>query len=214
MSSIARMKMDSTISANELATINYNRTNEIMDLKGQLQEKDFQVDSLSSLIQKHQANYTAITRSLKDAFPNVTVNDISTNVKNGNVYFSMDHRVLFNRGECELTSDGKTILEKVSKVVKDVDSDLMILGHTDSLPYYSATNSNWMLSLNRAHTVMKVMVDHGVRPEKIIIAGRSKYDPKFNNKSQIGRLLNRRIELVLMPDMDKVENLFADHINQ
>lgn len=212
LSSLARMKSDSTIAANELATVSYSRSSELLELRNELQEQKLTMDSLNNVLQRRQNKLNAITTSLKDAFPNLNEKNVSTNLENGYVHFSFDHRVLFNRGEQELASDGRSILTKLSGILQDAQSDVMILGHTDSLPYKSPNYDNWMLSLQRAHSVAEVLVDEGLNPRRLIIAGRSKYDPMFTNNHQIGRLLNRRIELILMPDMEKVEDLFAEYI--
>jgi chemotaxis protein MotB len=212
LSSLARMKKDSTVTANQLATTQYNNSNEIYSLRSQVEEQQQQLDSLHAAVMKRQARLDEITGTLKEAFPNLNETNVSSNVEDGYVYFSLDHRVLFNRGEQSLSEDGKQILKKVSDVLQKAESDVMILGHTDSLPFHSPNYDNWMLSLERAHSVAEILVDKGVSPERLIIAGRGQYEPMFTNDHQVGQLLNRRIELVLMPDMEKVENIFAEHI--
>ena len=212
MTSLASMKADSTITATELATARYNRNKMVHELSMQVEEQNYKLDSLSNVLGKRQSTIGAITSSLKEAFPNLNEHNVDSYMENNYVNISLDHRILFNRGEQELTSDGKIILSKMADVLKKVESDLMILGHTDSLPIYASNYDNWMLSLDRAHAVAKVLVAKGVKPERLIIAGRSKHDPRFENDSQIGRLLNRRIELVLMPDMEKVEDIFAEYV--
>ena len=212
LSSLAKMKADSSVVANQMATTRYNSSKELLELRNKVQEQELIMDSLTKMLQRRQSRINGIKASLKQAFPNVNEESVNSNLENGYVHFVLDHRVLFNRGEQELTTDGELILEKVSGILQEAESDVMILGHTDSLPFNSQSFDNWKLSLERAHSVAKVLVDDGVNPEKLIIAGRSKYDPMFTNDHQIGRLLNRRIELILMPDMEKVEDLFTDYI--
>ena len=214
LSSVARLKADSTVAAVELATAQYNSSTELLQLRRDVLEQQTKLDSLKTALQKRQAKLNSITSSINEAFPNLNEESLSTNLENGYVHFALDHRVLFNSGEGRLTSDGEMILAKAAKVLKEASSDVMILGHTDSLPFDSPHFDNWMLSIERAHSVAKVLVREGLDPNRLIIAGRSKHDPMFANDHQIGRLLNRRIELILMPDMDKVEDLFADHIEK
>ncbi len=211
---MARMKKDSLVIANELATVKYNASKELLLTKEELKFKNERLDSLKSLLSRKQNKIDGIKTKLMKAFPNVAENDVNTYVEDGYVHLELDHRVLFNRGEKSLTSDGHAIISKISNILKNADSDVMVLGHTDSLPIYSSVKNNWDLSISRAQSVMEILVKNGVNPERIIVAGRSKFDPMLDNQTQIGRLLNRRIELVLMPDMEEVESLYTEYIDQ
>jgi chemotaxis protein MotB len=214
LTSIARMKKDSTVAANQIATAKYNKATEVAAMKSQVDNQQQQLDSLKLALLKRQSTLQSVKNALMDAFPNLTEFDVSTRLENGHVFFALDHRVLFNRGEQSITSDGKKILSKVGSILKDAESDIMVLGHTDSIPYHTEKYDNWMLSMERAHSVAEILVEFGVDPQRLIIAGKGQYEPEFDNAHQIGQLLNRRIELVLLPDMQKVEDLFADHISK
>jgi len=213
LSSLARMKKDSTLAANQIATVKYNQTKEVSSLQNEVYRQQQQIDSLRTTLQKRQSTLQALSVSLKDAFPNLTETGISTNLEKGYVHFALDHRVLFNRGEQSLTADGKQILTKVAGILENTESDLMVLGHTDSIPFLSPHYDNWMLSMERAHSVAEALVKAGFDPHRLIIAGKGQYEPEFDNSHQIGQLLNRRIDLVLMPDMEKVEDIFSEHIS-
>lgn len=212
LSSVAKLKADSTVAANDMATIQHKSSKEIYQLQTDLRTQQEKLDSLEVALNKRQARLDGITASIDEAFPNMQEKSVSTNLDNGYIHFSLNHRVLFNRGEESLTSEGRQILAKAAKVLQNAESDVMILGHTDSLPFNSPNYDNWLLSIERAHSVAGILVEEGMDPERLIIAGRSKHDPMFANDNHIGRLLNRRIEMILMPDMDKVEEMFADYI--
>jgi flagellar motor protein MotB len=212
ISEIARLKSDSTVQANEAVTLRYNKTNELIFKEKAIFEKNQRIDSLMKLssIQKHQLDN--ILTNLKNAFPYFTNEQVETYIDKGFLHVSLDHRVLFNRGENDISPEGVLVVESISKELQPFSYDIMILGHTDTIPYFGSNKDNWQLSFERAHSVMEIMVDSGIPAERIIIAGRGKNEPFIKNKTQIGRLLNRRIEVILMPDMGEVENIFAEYI--
>lgn len=62
-------------------------------------------------------------------------------------------------------------------------------------------SSNWALSAARAVTVTEALIDSGVKPTRLNAAGFGPYDPIASNASSKGRQKNRRIEIVLEPNL-------------
>ena len=48
------------------------------------------------------------------------------------------------------------------------------------------------------------MLDSGVSPERVSGAGYGEYQPRAANDSPEGRRLNRRIEIVMLPNLDVI----------
>ena len=109
-------------------------------------------------------------------------------------------QILFELGEAEIKNEGRDVLDKVAKVLKDMPNNVMIEGHTDSLPIETDEfPSNWELSTARATEVIKYFVeDPGISPERLSAAGYSKYRPIKPNDSPKNRALNRRVEVVIL----------------
>ena len=104
---------------------------------------------------------------------------------------------------------GKDALKKIAEVLsKQSDINIAIEGHTDSIPYANSNspiNSNWDLSVMRASSVTKLMVDnYGVNPARVTPIGRSRYSPVESNSTPEGRSKNRRIDVILEPDMKAI----------
>jgi chemotaxis protein MotB len=208
----ARLRSDSTVQANEVATLEYKISNQLITKEHALNKKNKRIDSLMKLSSLQKDQLDNILNNLKVAFPHFTNEDIDTYIEQGFLHVSLDHRVLFNRGENDISPEGVLVIESISKELQSFSSDIMILGHTDTIPYHGSNKDPCQLSFERAHSVMEIMVDSGIPSERIIIAGRGKNEPFIKNKTQIGRLLNRRIEVILMPDMGQVENIFTEFI--
>ena len=71
---------------------------------------------------------------------------------------------------------------------------VLIIGYTDDI---GSDAFNQELSLARAHTVQRILVEKGVAESKIFCEGRGKAMPVAANNTEAGRALNRRIEIVL-----------------
>ena len=101
---------------------------------------------------------------------------------------------------------------KIAKVVNDrKDFDILVEGHTDSVPYNSASvlEDNWDLSAKRATSVVRALQKkYGVAPERMTAGGRGEYVPKVANDSSKNRSVNRRTEIVILPKLDQFFQLF------
>jgi chemotaxis protein MotB len=204
---IARMRADSTLQASQYADLQYDKTKQLADAKEEIRSANKQRDSLANVVNQRNQLLDRITEQLHAALPAVDNEKLDTYIDEEFLHISLPHRVLFNTGETKLSDDGRKVVQQITSTLGDLESDIMILGHADSVPFVSSLKDNWELSLERAQSVMHEMVQSGISPEKLIIAGRGDYEPSLNNKTQIGRLLNRRIELIVMPDMQVIESV-------
>ena len=78
-------------------------------------------------------------------------------------------------------------------------------GHRDNVPISTERfPSNWELSSARALSVVRILIDAGVAPEHVSGAGYGEYQPVASNDDRDGRRLNRRIEIVMLPNLDVI----------
>lgn len=117
--------------------------------------------------------------------------------------------VLFDSGKAKIRSEAFPILEKVARVLKENVPQLNvgIEGHTDDQPIkYSGWKSNWELSSARALSVLHYLVDReGISPERLSAIGYGEYHLVASNDTREGRQLNRRVEIVILPQVTKVK---------
>lgn len=117
--------------------------------------------------------------------------------------------VLFDSGKANLRSDSLDKLEKVAQVLRTTVRDLNvgIEGHTDNVPIrHSGWKSNWELSSARAMSVLHFLVDdQGVEPARMSGTGFGEYHPVENNDTKEGRQKNRRVEIVILPKVEKTK---------
>ena len=118
--------------------------------------------------------------------------------------------VLFDSGKAKLRQSSLAKLAKVAGVLNTTVADLNvgIEGHTDNEPIKkSGWKSNWELSTARALSVLHYLSEQNVNEPRLSAIGYGEYKPVAPNDSKDGRQKNRRVEIVILP---KVEKTTAD----
>ena len=130
-------------------------------------------------------------------------------VVRGRMVIEMPSNILFRSGSSELSEAGQQALTEVARVLSTIDArDFQVAGHTDNEPIRrSRFASNWELSTARALEVVQFLQEQGVSASHLSAAGYSEFAPSESNDSEGGRAANRRIEIVLMPNLDELPDL-------
>ena len=117
--------------------------------------------------------------------------------------------ILFESGEAELKDAGQTALAEIVEVLKTIPGrEFQVAGHTDNVPMHSRRfPSNWELSTSRAVAVAKFMIERGLEGGRISAAGHAETAPVASNDTPEGRAQNRRIEIILLPNLDELPDL-------
>jgi chemotaxis protein MotB len=132
--------------------------------------------------------------------------------RKGNMVVQLPAEVLFPSGSADLSDPGKLAVLEVGVVLKQLAGRrFMIVGHTDSVPVSGGVySSNWELSTARAVTVTRFLIQAGLKADNLVAAGAAEFDAIADNKSTKGRQQNRRIEIVLLPDLKELPPLPAE----
>jgi chemotaxis protein MotB len=141
---------------------------------------------------------------------------LSVTIRRGRMVLLLANNILFDTGKTELREDGKAAIAEVAAVLKEIPNrQYLVTGHTDNVPLSKGSRfkSNWELSTARAVEVVQVLQSSGVAPAQLAAAGYGEYDPVSSNEQEEGRALNRRIEIVLMPNLDEMPQLPSDLTN-
>lgn len=129
---------------------------------------------------------------------------LTVSIDAGRIVINLPNNVLFNSGSASLNSEGQEALAQIGGVLKNFsDRRFQVEGHTDNVPIQSARfPSNWELSTTRALAVVHLLTEMGVTPENLSAAGFGEFRPRAGNDTDEGRKLNRRIEIVMLPNLD------------
>lgn len=95
---------------------------------------------------------------------------------------------------------------RLAEVLRSIpDRSFQVEGHTDNVPIRTKQYpSNWELAAARALTVVKTMVESGMPPERVSAASYGEHRPAAPNDTEEGRAQNRRIEIVVVPDLSSL----------
>lgn len=73
---------------------------------------------------------------------------------------------------------------------------ISISSHTDNI---GGVEYNQWLSQMRSEAVLQQLVDKQIPREKVLIKNNGLHNPYFDNKTHIGRLSNRRVDIIFTP---------------
>jgi chemotaxis protein MotB len=139
----------------------------------------------------------------------VDAGDLKIVLRDGRMVLQLRNDVLFDSGKTSIKDEGKSALEEVARILVTLDDrKLQVAGHTDNVPISTSRYpSNWELSTARAVSVVKYLVEQGVKSTSISAAGYSEHDPVNDNESDEGKSRNRRIEIVLQPNIAELVSI-------
>ncbi len=137
---------------------------------------------------------------------------LKVKVRNGKMVIELANNILFESGKTEVKEQGREALTQLASVLQTIkDRNFLVTGHTDNVPIKASSyKSNWELSTARAVNVVQYLQDAGVNPGKLAAAGYGEHDPVATNETDEGKALNRRIEIILMPNLDELPALPED----
>jgi chemotaxis protein MotB len=130
-------------------------------------------------------------------------------LRNGRMIIALPNDILFDSGSTALKPAGKAALGNVAAVLANVpDRDFLVAGHTDNVPIKTELfPSNWELSTRRAVEVVHYLIAQGMSPSVLSAAGYGEFDPIAANDTPEHRAQNRRIEIVLQPNISDLPSL-------
>lgn len=143
-------------------------------------------------------------KALLDKFKSlIDSGKLKVSIREGRMVVALATDILFPSGSATLSKDGKAAIAEVAELLKTIpDRKFQIEGHTDNVP--TKNKSNWELASSRALTVLKTMTDTGMPGERISAASFGDTKPAKGNDTPEDRAANRRIEIVLVPDLSSL----------
>lgn len=204
------------------------REDELRKLEAELNKKKRNLDELSAALEAREARVKELEEiiaekdravaELKDRIAAALLGfkdkGLTVEQKNGKIYVSLEAKLLFPSGSTVVNEEGKKALVDLANVIKDEeDITIMVEGHTDTDPFNGsgAVKDNWDLSVMRATSVVRIMTEQGnVSPTMLTAAGRGEHVPVAPNDTAEGKAKNRRIEIILTPNLDKLFEIISE----
>lgn len=185
---------------------------EVNVLSENVKSREARIKELESILNRQDSATNYLKNKLLEALTGFTNNELSIIQKDGKIYVSMSDKLLFKSGSYEIDIKGKEALAKVAAVLKKQNGfNIVVEGHTDSDAFLSPIGSvkdNWDLSVMRASTIAKLMVDeYKLDAKRVIASGHGPYNPVAKNDSPENKAKNRRTEIILSPDLNDIYKL-------
>ena len=190
------------------------KENELQLAIQDLEERSVRVSELESIISNKDSLVTALKTRITNALIGLEGDGLTILQRNGKVYISLEEKLLFASGKYTVNATGINALNKLSNVLEtQTDLEILVEGHTDSIPLSGRglVKDNWDLSVMRATSVVKRLTSNtNLDPTQLIAAGRSEFVPISSNETSEGRGENRRIEMILSPNLDDLFKLLEE----
>ena len=210
-SSLDLLKLNSETALQERITENEALLEKIAERENELADRMARVDELEGLIARQQEAMRTLKEKLSDALLNFEDKGLTVEARDGKVYVSMENKLLFQSGSWTVENEGQRAIDGLGSVLADnPDIAVLIEGHTDNVPYSGKgpLKGNWDLSTKRATAIVNQLLENpNILPQNLTAAGRGQYLPIAPNATREGRAANRRIEVVLSPQLDEIKQI-------
>ncbi len=152
------------------------------------------------------AIYTRLRERLQSM---IDAGKLNVRIVRGRMVIDLKQDILFPSGSATLSDIGMETLREVADALAEFeDRSFQVEGHTDNVPIKTDRfPSNWELSTARAVSVVELFTTRNMKPENLSAAGYGEFQPRADNGSAEGRTLNRRIEVVMLPDLQALPDL-------
>lgn len=150
--------------------------------------------------------YTDLFAQLKKL---VDAGTIEVVFRKGRMTVKLSTAILFDSGKERLRPEGKDAVAQLVPALATVgEREFLVAGHTDNVPINTARfKSNWELSTARAVSMVDAMIASGYPPGRLGAAGFGEFDPIAGNDTEDGKEQNRRIEIILMPNLGEIPGM-------
>ncbi len=194
-----------------------NKEDSLNALAERMAEKEALLEDREAKLAELQAELAAkeaAMRSLKDRVSQALLGfegkGLTVEQRGGRIYVSMENKLLFSSGSATVDPQGKDAITKLAKAIEnEKDLNILVEGHTDTdrIQPGSMYKDNWDLSVMRSTSVVRILQENSrIDPVRITAAGRGEYIPvDASDKAK-----NRRIEIILAPDLKGLYELVKD----
>jgi chemotaxis protein MotB len=196
----------------QLANVLKDRSNleaSVDDMRRALAE----LQRLQAQTEARAAEYRSVLAKFKSM---IDGGKLKAKIVDGRMVLELQTDILFASGSAKLSDEGAATIREVGKLLAEIpDRKFQVEGHTDNVPIRTKTYpSNWELGAARSINVVKEMVDAGMPGNRVSAAAFADTRPTASNQTDEGRAQNRRIEIVIVPDLsdlpgaDQIQKMF------
>jgi chemotaxis protein MotB len=207
---VGNLSNDNANLQNEKESVQKDLNTLSSESKMTIADQERRLKTLQDMIKTQKDVMSNLKNSISDALMNYKSDELYVYIKDGNVYVSMEEKLLFKSGSDVVDPKGKEALKTLAQVLNNTKNiSVMIEGHTDNVPIKTALfKDNWDLSVARATSIVRLLTnEYGFDTNRITASGKGQFHPIKTNDTEEGRAGNRRTEVILSPDMKELYKL-------
>ena len=175
------------------------------ELAGSQEELERAMAELKALKADAHARAAEMNALLKQFKSLIDAGKLKVQMIDGRLVLQLPTDILFSPGKADLSDEGITAVKEVATVLATMDKRFQVEGHTDNKPIRNKRfKNNWELAAARAQGVVRAMMEAGVPGTSLSGASYGEFMPSDTNETDEGRANNRRINIVLVPDLSKL----------
>ena len=170
------------------------------NLQGQHQDMEARLAADQQTIDELRRQIDELNKTPADATGFGEGYDVSFDPAAGTITVTLPNTILFDSGKATLKNATSTELDHILSVLKQkyAGKDIDVVGHTDTDPIQKSTwKDNWELSAQRALSVARYLIQHGIPEPQVRAAGCGPARPIAPNTTAAGKAKNRRVEIVV-----------------
>ena len=149
-------------------------------------------------------NLAKVAAKLREHLAKLIRTDL-VNVRSSDFWVEVEikNSILFASGSAIVNPEALPPMAVIAEILREIPNRIQVEGFTDNRPINTPIYpSNWELSAARAANMVHVLMNDGVRPERMAAIGYGEHQPIADNRTEQGRLQNRRVVLVIMGNTD------------
>jgi chemotaxis protein MotB len=189
----------------DLTSQNKTVNDQFNSYKQQCQANEQKLKKVSAAMDELNEDIEQLLAKIDSAEAQFNDKGLEVYSKDGVIHVDMKDNLLYKSGSAKLSDDGKKALENLASVLNEFPKlKVIVVGNTDTVKVKGVAD-NWSLSTERANGVVRTLAkDYQVDPARLTAAGKGKFNPVGDNTTEEGRAMNRRTEIVLNPDWERL----------
>lgn len=166
------------------------------------------LDNLNNALAEKGTSMKQIKENVDKALQAFEAQGATVTYKNGLVHINFENDFFFKTGSSNIATRGRESLNTLAKVLRENPKvTCIIVGNTDD-QRSKGSDDNWPLSTERAISVVRILANtYHINPTRLTAAGKGEFSPVASNATPEGQERNRRIEIILNPDLSRLWEL-------
>jgi chemotaxis protein MotB len=150
---------------------------------------------------EENGDLSTLRKELEEALaPEISRQEVALRSEPDGLVISLREVGFFDSGSAEIKTDSQSAFGRMARLLADREFRIRIEGHTDNVPIHNPQfASNWELSTARATEMIRVLItQYDFAPQRLSAGGYAEYHPIADNRTEQGRAMNRRVDVVIL----------------